>query len=94
VSTQPIKNDDELRITLLRVDEIWGAEKGTPDGDELELLIALVSDYEDGLIIKKRCDQSEVQLVLTTYSYSSMILYYLKLLCFCKYSSFSMKLYF
>ena len=28
MKTQSIKNDDELRIALLRVDEIWGSRKG------------------------------------------------------------------
>lgn len=58
---QSIKNDDELRIALLRVDEIWGAEKGTPDGDELELLVTLINDYEDGQIIEERINQSEIK---------------------------------
>jgi len=62
MKTQPIKNDDELRAALLRVDEIWGAEKGTSDGDELDSLITLVNDYEDSLIIKERSNQSEVQI--------------------------------
>ena len=62
MKTQPIKNDDELRVALLRVDEIWGAEKGTSDGDELDSLITLVNDYEDSLIIKERSNQSEVQI--------------------------------
>lgn len=62
MKTQPIKNDDELRVALLRVDEIWAAEKGTSDGDELDSLITLVNDYEDSLIIKERSNQSEVQI--------------------------------
>lgn len=61
MNSQPIKNDDELRIALLRVDEIWGAEKGTPDGNELELLVTLINDYEDGQIIEERINQSEVK---------------------------------
>jgi hypothetical protein len=61
MKVQYIKNDDELRIALLRIDEIWGAGKGTLDGDELNSLITLVSDYEDSLIIKERSVQSEIQ---------------------------------
>lgn len=61
MNTQPIKNDDELRVSLLRVDEIWGAEKGTPDGDELELLVTLINDYEDGQVIEERINQSEIK---------------------------------
>lgn len=58
---QSIKNDDELRIALLRVDDIWGAEKGTPGGDELELLVTLINDFEDGQIIEERINQSEIK---------------------------------
>lgn len=62
MNTQSIKNDDDLRHALLRVDEIWGAEKGTPDGDELELLVTLINDYEDDQIIKDRSNQPEVKI--------------------------------
>ena len=58
---QPIKSDDELRTALLRVDEIWGAEKGTPDGDELEQLVELVQDYEDSIVISARKNQAEIK---------------------------------
>lgn len=61
MNIKQIKNDKELKIALLRVDEIRGAQKGTPDGDELELLVALISDYEDCLIIEKRSEQPEIQ---------------------------------
>lgn len=64
MKTQSIINDDELRMALLRVDEIWGAEKGTPDGRELDSLLTLVSDNEDSLIIKERSVQSEVQVII------------------------------
>lgn len=46
---------------MLRVDEILGAEKGTPD-DELELLVTLINDYEDGQIIKDRSNQPKVKI--------------------------------
>ena len=62
MNIQPIKSNDELRVALLRVDEIWGAEKGTPDGDELEVLVTLISDYEDGQIIKDRSNLPEVKI--------------------------------
>ncbi|WP_286741666.1 hypothetical protein [Pseudoalteromonas sp. UBA2102] len=61
MNSQPIKNDDELRIALLRVDEIWGAEKGTPGGNELEQLVTLINDYEDDQIIEERINQSEIK---------------------------------
>lgn len=60
MNIQSIKNDDELRVALLRLDEIWGAEKGTPNGDELEQLVELVQDYEDSIIIRARKNQPEI----------------------------------
>ncbi|MNN89480.1 hypothetical protein D3C81_2073020 [compost metagenome] len=32
---------------MARIDELWGAEVGTPDGDELEVLAVLIGKYED-----------------------------------------------
>ena len=60
MNRQSIKNDDELRIALLRLDEIWGAEKGTPNGDELEQLVELVQDYEDSIVVRARKNQPEI----------------------------------
>jgi HTH-type transcriptional regulator / antitoxin HigA len=31
---------------LAEIEKLWGAEPGTPDGDRLDVLIALVDDYE------------------------------------------------
>jgi len=59
---QTIKTKDELRHALLRIDEIWGVEKGTTDGDELNVLITLVSDFEDSLILKERENQCETKI--------------------------------
>lgn len=32
---------------LTRIEELWGSQKGTKEGEELERLIIAVSDYED-----------------------------------------------
>jgi HTH-type transcriptional regulator/antitoxin HigA len=42
-----IKNEDEYRVALGRIDELLDAEYGTPEGDELELWSILVEAYED-----------------------------------------------
>lgn len=42
-----IKTEDQYEATLSRVDEIFDAIPGTPEGDELELLLLVIKDYED-----------------------------------------------
>lgn len=41
-----IKNEAEYNLALARIDEIMDADPGTPEGDELELLLTLVELYE------------------------------------------------
>lgn len=42
-----IKNEEQYRNYLKRIEEIFDAKPGTPDGDELELLSLLVEKYEE-----------------------------------------------
>lgn len=42
-----IKNEDEYRQALRRIDELIDVEFGTPEGDELETWSILVEAYED-----------------------------------------------
>ena len=41
-----IRSNIDLAEALLRVDQLWGSEVGTPLGDELDVLITLVREYE------------------------------------------------
>jgi HTH-type transcriptional regulator / antitoxin HigA len=43
---RPIRNDDDLKVALGRLREIFHAEEGTPEAEELEVLGILVHDYE------------------------------------------------
>lgn len=43
----PIRTDEDHRAALTRIEELWGAEPGTPDGNELDVLVDLVEHYED-----------------------------------------------
>jgi len=43
---KPIRNAGDLQSALDRIDELWGAERGTPEGDELDVLVTLVQQYE------------------------------------------------
>lgn len=46
-SIKPIKNDADLDAALKRIDEIFHPEPGSPEDDELGVLVVLVEDYED-----------------------------------------------
>ncbi|CAG0962300.1 ImmA/IrrE family metallo-endopeptidase [Geobacter sp.] len=41
-----IKNETDYEAALARIDELMDADPGTPEGDELELLVTLVELYE------------------------------------------------
>ncbi|HRO11452.1 transcriptional regulator [Amaricoccus sp.] len=43
----PIRTPDDHREALRRIEELWGAEPGTADGNLLDILIDLVEHYED-----------------------------------------------
>lgn len=47
VFVKPIRTDEDLERALARVDEIFHAKPGTPESDELDILVRLVESYED-----------------------------------------------
>ena len=46
-SIKPIRTDGDLDLALARINEIFDAEEGTPESDELDVLTVLVEHYED-----------------------------------------------
>ncbi|WP_026451797.1 helix-turn-helix domain-containing protein [Aequorivita capsosiphonis] len=46
MNIKPIKTEQDYTISLARIEEIWGAKRDTPEGDELDLLVTLVESYE------------------------------------------------
>ena len=44
---RPIRNDEDHLAALAGIEERWGAPEGSVKGDELEVLVALVEQYED-----------------------------------------------
>lgn len=44
---KPIYNDDDLKVALKEIRELWGAKRGTEQGDRLHVLATLVEAYED-----------------------------------------------
>ncbi|WP_194768439.1 type II toxin-antitoxin system HigA family antitoxin [Tamlana sp. I1] len=43
----PIRNENDYRNALARLEDIFDAKKGTEDGDELEILSILIDKYEN-----------------------------------------------
>ena len=46
VFVKPIRSDEDLERAMARIDEIFFAEPGTPESDELDVLVRLVESYE------------------------------------------------
>jgi HTH-type transcriptional regulator / antitoxin HigA len=46
MNVRPIRNDTDYRAALREIDACWGAAPGTPKGDRLDVLVALVESYE------------------------------------------------
>ena len=46
MTVKPIKNEADYDAALAAIDRLMGAAPGTPEGDELEILITLVEAYE------------------------------------------------
>ena len=65
---KPIRTEEDHKRALERIDKIFDAEEGTPEGDELEVLVDLVMFYESKTVdigfpdpisaIKFRMDQA------------------------------------
>lgn len=46
MNIRPIKTEQDYSDSIKRIEELWGAKKDTPEGDELDLLVTLVESYE------------------------------------------------
>ncbi len=44
---KPIRNDDDLTAAFVRLESIFQAQEGTPEGDEMEVLVTLIEAYEN-----------------------------------------------
>lgn len=47
VNIKPIRNEDDLTNAFIRLESIFQAAKGTPEAEEMEVLISLIEVYED-----------------------------------------------
>jgi len=46
MTIKPIRNDADLDAAFQRLESIYQAEAGTPESDEMEILVALIEAYE------------------------------------------------
>ena len=44
---KPIRNDDDLRAAFKRLELVYQAQEGTPEADEMEILVTLIEAYEN-----------------------------------------------
>jgi HTH-type transcriptional regulator / antitoxin HigA len=47
MNIKPIRNDNDLRAAFARLESIFQAEEGTPEGDEMEILATLIEAYKN-----------------------------------------------
>ena len=47
MNIHPVNTEEEYDAALERIEDLWGAEIGTPEGDELDVLLVLVRVYEE-----------------------------------------------
>ncbi len=47
MTIEAIKTEEDYQKALSRIDELMDAEPNTPEGEELELLVTLVEQYEE-----------------------------------------------
>ena len=47
MNIKPIRNEADHEAALQRIEAIFGAEPGTDDGDELDILLVLVERFEE-----------------------------------------------
>ncbi len=47
MNIKPIKTEEDHKNSLSRVEALWDAEPGTPEGDELDVLVTLICAFEE-----------------------------------------------
>ena len=47
MTIKPIRNDADLTNAFIRLESIFQADKGTPEAEEMEILVTLIEVYEE-----------------------------------------------
>lgn len=46
MNIKPIRNDDDLHAAFKQLEKVFQAQDGTPEADEMEILVTLIEAYE------------------------------------------------
>lgn len=47
MTIKPIRNDNDLQAMFSQLEQVFQAQEGTPEADEMEVLVALIEAYEN-----------------------------------------------
>lgn len=47
MTIKPIRNDDDLQAAFAKLEPLFQAPEGSPEADEMEVLVALIESYEN-----------------------------------------------
>ncbi len=47
MNIKPIRSDEDLHAAFARLESVFQAPQGTPEADEMEVLVALIESYEN-----------------------------------------------
>ena len=47
MNIKPIRNDEDLKEAFIRLEGVFQAKEGTPEADEMEVLVVLIEAYEN-----------------------------------------------
>lgn len=59
MNIKPIRDDNDLTNAFIRLESIFQAGEGTPEADEMEVLVALIEAYENKHYPIKHADPIE-----------------------------------
>ncbi|MFH0997185.1 MAG: hypothetical protein V1844_17065 [Pseudomonadota bacterium] len=65
-----IRNEADYKAALARIEDIFSAKPGTPEGDELDLLVTLVELYEEKVY---RINLCPTPFLLSGFAWSSKV---------------------
>ena len=47
MNIKPIRSDEDLQMSFQRLENVFQAKEGTPEADEMEILVTLIEAYEN-----------------------------------------------
>ena len=59
MNIKPIRSDDDLRAAFQQLDRVFQAQEGTPEADEMEVLVTLIEAYEHKRFVMGPADPVE-----------------------------------